>query len=46
MVKLPGLETLRRYDRASFSADLIAGVPVASVAVPIAIAGSQHQHLH
>jgi high affinity sulfate transporter 1 len=38
---VPGLVTLRRYDRRWLSADIIAGVSVAAVAVPIAIAYSQ-----
>jgi high affinity sulfate transporter 1 len=38
---MPGLAMLRRYDRAWLSADLIAGVSVAAVALPIAIAYSQ-----
>lgn len=38
---VPGLETLRHYDRGWLSADLIAGVSVAAVAVPIAIAYAQ-----
>jgi high affinity sulfate transporter 1 len=38
---VPGLETLLHYDRAWLSADVIAGVSVAAVAVPIAIAYSQ-----
>ena len=38
---VPGLETLRQYDRRWLSADIIAGVSVAAVAVPIAIAYSQ-----
>jgi high affinity sulfate transporter 1 len=38
---VPGLETLRHYDRGWLPADLIAGVSVAAVAVPIAIAYSQ-----
>jgi high affinity sulfate transporter 1 len=37
----PGIETLRHYERAWLSADVIAGVSVAAVAVPIAIAYSQ-----
>jgi high affinity sulfate transporter 1 len=35
---LPGLATLARYERAWFRLDLVAGVSVAAVAVPIAIA--------
>jgi high affinity sulfate transporter 1 len=38
---VPGLEMLRRYDRSWLPADVIAGVSVAAVAVPIAIAYSQ-----
>jgi high affinity sulfate transporter 1 len=38
---LPGLVALRSYDRSWFRDDLIAGVSVAAVAVPIAIAYSQ-----
>jgi MFS superfamily sulfate permease-like transporter len=38
---LPGLQRLRHYDRRWLSADLTAGVSVAAVAVPIAIAYSQ-----
>ncbi len=38
---LPGLAALARYDRSWFSSDLIAGLSVAAVAVPIAIAYSQ-----
>ncbi len=38
---LPGLATLRHYDRRWLPADLIAGVSVAAVAVPIAIAYAQ-----
>jgi high affinity sulfate transporter 1 len=41
MLRAPGLERLRHYDRAWLSADVIAGVSVAAVAVPIAIAYSQ-----
>ena len=37
----PGLARLRSYDRAWLSADLVAGVSVAAVAVPIAIAYAQ-----
>src|SRR5262249_42594931 len=36
----PGLTALRRYDRSWFRHDLIAGVSVAAVAIPIAIAYS------
>ena len=38
---LPGLAALSRYDRSWFRADLVAGVSVAAVAVPVAIAYSQ-----
>ena len=38
---LPGLAALGRYDRSWFQSDLVAGVSVAAVAVPIAIAYSQ-----
>lgn len=38
---MPGLEALQRYDRRWLSGDIIAGVSVAAVAVPIAIAYSQ-----
>jgi high affinity sulfate transporter 1 len=38
---LPGLAALRRYDLSWFRYDLVAGVSVAAVAVPIAIAYSQ-----
>jgi MFS superfamily sulfate permease-like transporter len=38
---VPGVETLLHYDRGWLSADVIAGVSVAAVAVPIAIAYSQ-----
>ena len=38
---VPGVETLLHYDREWLSADVIAGVSVAAVAVPIAIAYSQ-----
>lgn len=38
---VPGLELLRHYERGWFSADVIAGVSVAAVAVPIAIAYAQ-----
>jgi MFS superfamily sulfate permease-like transporter len=37
---LPGLAVLRHYDRSWFQYDLLAGVSVAAVAVPIAIAYS------
>jgi high affinity sulfate transporter 1 len=38
---VPGLVALRSYDRSWFRYDLVAGVSVAAVAVPIAIAYSQ-----
>ena len=38
---LPGLAVLSRYDRSWLRYDLLAGVSVAAVAVPIAIAYSQ-----
>jgi high affinity sulfate transporter 1 len=38
---LPGLRTLSRYDRAALLPDLLAGVSVAAVAMPVAIAYSQ-----
>ena len=38
---LPGLAALARYDRAWLRSDIMAGVSVAAVAVPIAIAYSQ-----
>ena len=38
---LPGLAALARYDRAWFRSDLVAGLSVAAVAVPIAIAYAQ-----
>jgi len=38
---LPGLASLWRYDRSWLPSDLLAGVSVAAVAVPIAIAYSQ-----
>ncbi len=38
---LPGLAALSQYDRAWFRHDLVAGVSVAAVAIPIAIAYSQ-----
>ena len=38
---LPGLASLANYDRAWFSHDLVAGLSVAAVAVPIAIAYAQ-----
>lgn len=38
---VPGIEAVRRYDRGWLAADVIAGVSVAAVAVPIAIAYAQ-----
>jgi len=38
---MPGLRVLRAYDRSWLSADLLAGLSVAAIAVPIAIAYSQ-----
>jgi len=38
---LPGLAALRAYDRSWLGADLLAGLSVAAVAVPVAIAYSQ-----
>lgn len=38
---LPGLAALARYDRAWFRSDLVAGLSVAAVAIPIAIAYAQ-----
>src|SRR4029453_7675421 len=37
---LPGLRLLRTYDKRNFRGDLIAGVSVAAVAIPIGIAYS------
>src|SRR5688572_8684343 len=38
---LPGLAAMRSYDRSWFRYDLVAGVSVAAVAVPVAIAYAQ-----
>jgi high affinity sulfate transporter 1 len=38
---LPGLQLLRNYDKQNFRSDLVAGVSVAAVAIPIGIAYSQ-----